>query len=170
MSEETVKAYYLDILRPHFAIQPQAQGTHFSGKRLRIDAIIKPHNTSEWKNKDVAFGVEFKDVERFTKEQDTNNFTKWLSQCVDYAHTTWDGYGYLHVLACPKVIGVLLERDLNYAGLLRNFMSQLGVGELHELPWHGLSILMNGHHRIWSQSKGVESGKTYNMTRIFGSK
>ena len=101
MSEESYKQRVFDILRPHFEIHTEVTGKHFSGKSLRIDAIVTPKANVEWKNKSVAMGIEFKDDLRM--RGDTTNYTRWLAQCVDYASTYWDKYGYMFLSMKKRV-------------------------------------------------------------------
>jgi hypothetical protein len=49
MSEESYKQKAFDILQPHFEIHTEVTGKHFSGKPLRIDAIVTPKVNGEWK-------------------------------------------------------------------------------------------------------------------------
>ncbi|MDJ0737584.1 MAG: hypothetical protein QNJ47_26565 [Nostocaceae cyanobacterium] len=172
MTEASLTTRYLTDLEPHFHIKREVMGTHFSGKRLRLDAVLKPKIASSWKREDVAFGIEFKDTERFAQNYDTKNLTKWLAQCVDYSNTDWDDFGYLYIFCCPSLLDEVPESVLPNPNLMfvRNFMGQMGIGEIKYLPRYGLSILVHGHHRIWSATKGVEYGKTYKLDRCFGSR
>ena len=175
MSEQIVVEEGLRQLGQHFVVQRQVPGRHFSGKQVFLDAVLQPKDARLWKNKRVALGIEFKDTLRYQQSYDTKDYTKWLAQCVDYSHAEWEGFGYLYVFA----YGGLVERiggrfdglDLDRLDwFLPHLMAQLGIGELKAIPYHGLSFLLNGHHRIWSAVKGVEEGKRYNLERRFGSR
>lgn len=170
MTEALLKANYLSELEPHFYIKQEACGTHFSGKRLRLDAVLKPKLTLNWKNPNVAFGIEFKDTERFSKSYDTKNLTKWLAQCIDYSNTSWDDFGYLYIFCCPSLVDEISDSAFQNLMFIRNLMGQMGIGEIKSLPLYGLSILLHGHHRIWSIKKGVEYGKSYTLVKRFGSR
>jgi len=170
MSENDVREKYLRILRSDFAVQEEVKGRHLSGKGMRLDAALRPLKKAGWKNPDVALGIEFKDTSRFSRNYDTKNLTSWLAQCVDYANTSWDDYGFLYVFACPSLVDAVSRNVLGNEMFVRNFMGQMGVGELKEIPKYGLSILLHGHHRIWSQHVGLESGRHYNLKRKFGSR
>jgi hypothetical protein len=100
MSEKDIEMLVSEELAAHFEFLPKVKGTHFSQKILEIDYIIKPKNTSGWKNPDIVFGLEFKDMIRLDQKGDTTDFTKWIAQCVDYSNTYWDGFGYINVLTC----------------------------------------------------------------------
>lgn len=166
MSEDSLRDEYLEILDKDFLCEKEVLGTHFSGKRMRIDAVIKPREPELWKNQDVAFGIEFKDDFMLDRTFDTVNFTKWLAQCMDYSHTEFDGYGYIFIFVCPELVSrVALGREHHF---LVNLMSQLGIGELKEHKRHGLSLMLSQDHRMWSEKKGVESGKRWKLERKFG--
>lgn len=174
MSENEIKRMFLDELNQEFHIEQEVKGQHFSGKQMRVDAVLRPRHTAEWKRSDVAFGLEFKDVNRFSRSYDTKNFTKWLAQCVDYSNTKWDRYGYLYIFCCPSLVDEIPESVLPNPMFLRNFMGQLGIGELkrHKVNSvdYGLSILLHGSHRIWSSKRGVEDGRRYALLKKFGSR
>lgn len=104
MTEASLSDRYLAELEPHFYIEREVGGTHFSGKRLRVGAVLKPRLSSDWKRNDVAFGIEFKDTERFGQNYDSKNLTKWLAQCIDYSNTNWDLLGYLYIFCCPSLV------------------------------------------------------------------
>ncbi len=113
MSEAALSNLYLTDLEPHFYIEREITGSHFSGKRLRLDAVLKPKAASMWKREDVAFGIEFKDTDRFAKSYDTKNLTQWLAQCIDYANTNWDNFGYLYIFCCPSLVDEVPESVLS---------------------------------------------------------
>lgn len=170
MAETDVQRQVLHLLEPHFEIREQIEGTHFTGKRLRLDAVLKPRQPHLWKSSDIALGVEFKDDLRIAG--DTTNFTKWLAQCVDYSHTSWDDYGYLFVFACPGLVtGIpgLKQGVGEMAGLLPRFMAHLGIGELKRGPY-GWTFYLQAEHRNRSEHEGVGSGKHWALRRTFGSR
>lgn len=103
---------------------------------------------------------------------DTNNFTKWLAQRVDYSNTNWDDFGYIFVFACPSLVEDIpagASRE-DVVRVLNAVMGELGLGELREVPYHGWSFILHSRHRIWSASKGVEEGQRYTLERRFGSR
>jgi hypothetical protein len=175
MSEQSVVERGLRLLEPHFVIHQEVPGRHFSGKQLCLDAVAQPKEVGLWKNKQAALGIEFKDTLRYEQNYDTHNYTKWLAQCVDYSHAEWEGFGYLYIFAYGGLVQRIggrrdgPEQD-RLDWFLPHLMAQLGIGELKVVPDHGLSFLLNGHHRVWSVSKGVEEGKRYNLKRTFGSR
>lgn len=166
--EKHFKNQIITKLKDHFDFYPEIKGTHFSGKRLSIDHIIIPKNCSGWKNKNIVFGVEYKDVERI--DGNTTNFTSWLGQCVDYANTKWDNYGYIYILICPGIRITKFIQGIDSYWMLSRVMGHLGIGELKEVKNYGWSITLQDSDRLWSEIKGVESGKTWNLERKFGSR
>ena len=170
MSEETVKRPYLNKLQRDFIVEEEVKGIHFTGKQFRLDAVVRPKDSTLWNNKDIALGIEFKDTVRFTGNYDTKNLTKWLSQCVDYSNTKWGKYGHIFIFTCPELVGNVPPGVINNPMFIQNFMSQLGIGELKQLKTFGLSFVLNSHHRIWSETKGVEAGQRFSLIRKFGSR
>lgn len=69
----------IKLLSNDFYIVEQVYGTHFSGARLRIDAIVKPKDISNWKNPNVCFGIEFKLQENL---KDTHDSTHWIKHAL----------------------------------------------------------------------------------------
>ncbi len=167
MAERDVIKSFLDELQASFYIDREVSGTHFSGKTLKIDAVIRPRDTTDWKNKNIAFGLEFKDTKNF---DGIKSLTGWLAQCMDYANTKWNDYGYLHIFTCPSLVDEIPASILSNPMFLQNFMGQLGIGEIKRHKYYGLSIWLHGHHRIWSANYGVNCGKNYTLERKFGSR
>jgi hypothetical protein len=155
----------LKKLEQDFLISQEVMGTHFSGARLRIDAVIRPKDTSGWKNKDVALGIEFKLEEKLRSTKDK---THWIKQCIDYANTKWDSYGYLYVFSCPSIFDKLDYAVKGNQWLWNRVLSNLGVGRLDFDTYHGLTLYLQDTHRIWSENTGICSGKDWSLIRRFG--
>jgi hypothetical protein len=132
--------------------------------------MIRPRNPEQWKNPDLALGIEFK-----IPKNGVNAYTRWLAQAVSYTHVDWDGYGRRVILTCPGAASWIDELSTGPADSERRdiFMAkrvsgQLGVGEL-VLRWHyGLSVLVNGEH-IWSERAGVRRGRQWELNLQSGS-
>lgn len=170
MSEATYKARVLSILEPQFEIYEEIPGVHFSGEPMRLDAIVQPKACSDWKRLSVALGIEFKNGDR--NMSDMRDYTSWLAQCVDYAHTDWMGFGYIYIFTCP---GITDGQHIKNTGdtttwTLARVMGHLGIGELRFDEMYGLTFSLQGQHRIWSQAKGVEEGSRWTLQRKFGSR
>lgn len=157
-----------------FHIDREITGQHWSGQMMRLDAVLRPKRSYEWKRPDVAFGVEFKDDGLHSRfSGDTKTFMKAVNQCIDYSDTRWDGYGHLCVFLYPG-LDKMLGKDgpQNRVGyIFRRLIGQRGVGELRRSNYYGLTLAIHGSHRIWSQRNGVEDmGRKYNMRPKFGSR
>ena len=163
--EKIYAANVLKQLTNDFYVDEQVYGTHFSGARLRIDAVLKPKDTSKWKNPDVCFGIEFKLEEKL---KDTKDKTLWIKQCIDYANTKWDGYGYIYVFSCPSIFDKLEYTVQDKSWLWNRILSNLGVGRLDNHKNYGWTFFLQDTHRIWSQKGGVASGKNWTLKRKFG--
>ncbi|MDO6739389.1 hypothetical protein [Wenyingzhuangia sp. 2_MG-2023] len=162
-NESEFKKHWLKKLEQHFTIEEEVSGIHITGKKLRIDAIIKPKDTSDWKNKNIVFGLEFKSP---TKIDRLNNQLNYMRQCVDYSYTKFGDYGFIPILSCPQ-----FELDETYSTskalkTLKHFLNTFNVGELGE-TYRGYSILFADSY-IWSSGK-VELGKRWLLKKKIGS-
>lgn len=154
----------LQVLGRDFIVTKEVYGSHFSGARLRIDAVLKPKNICEWKNSDVSLGIEFKFTEKLASTKDK---TLWLKQCIDYANTKWDDYGYIYVFSCPSISGEN-EGIKGDPWLWNRILSNLGVGRLDYHVSYGWTFYLQDQHRIWSEKHGVVCGKHWDLKRKFG--
>jgi hypothetical protein len=171
-SEQELADRVVKRLEPWFVVQREVRGTHCTGRRLRIDAMIRPKEPGIWRNPDVAFGLEFKVPD---PRDGIKVYTRWIAQAVDYTHVDWDGYGRRIILTCPGVSshlrGYAASRDDRSGDvlLIRRIAGQLGIGELVLRQWHGLTILVN-EGRIWSERRLVGYGKHWTLTPKYGSR
>ncbi|MQA06401.1 MAG: hypothetical protein GEV07_28005 [Streptosporangiales bacterium] len=168
-SEREMADRVLARLPPWFTIQREVTGQHCSGRRLRIDAIIRPRQAHLWRNPNVALGVEFKMVPKCASIGD---YTRWIAQAVDYTHVEWPGHGRLMILTCPGAaswLGAGIDHDSRAVMVARRLAGQLGVGEL-VLRWsYGLALLLNGEH-VWSERHGISRGQHWGLTLKSGSR
>lgn len=163
--EHEFKQQWLDKLKPYFTIKEEVSGTHLSGQKLRIDAVIIPKDLSDWKNKEIAFGIEFKSP---TKIDRLGNQLNFMKQCVDYSYTKFDSLGFIPILSCPQFeIDEVYSNDKSLT-TLRHFLNRFQVGELYETH-RGLSIIYAEHHFIWFDGK-VHEGKRWMLNKEFGNK
>jgi hypothetical protein len=148
-SEAALAEWVYQELEPYFVVHRQVGGTHCTGHRLRIDAVMRPRDSRGWTDPHPAFGVEIKNP---AKADVTRGYTKWAAQAVDYTHTDWDGYGRLLIVTCPPITqGVLGGVDAQW--LLVRVLGQLGVGELGISSSQGWMLRVSGE-RVWSQASG----------------
>lgn len=170
-SEAELAKRVLERLDEHFVIVQEVGGTHCLGRRMRADAVIIPRNWQEWKNPNIAFGVEFK-----LPDGSIRSYTKWLAQTVDYTHVDWDDFGHLVMLTCPGVAAGLCRdqgdgdpdtiREVKFA---KRIIGQLNVGELVVRWRYGLTILINNDH-VWSERSGVVRGGQWPLNVKSGSR
>lgn len=173
--EREAKEPVLQRLSQHFHIHEEVWGTHWSGRRLRIDAIITPKDDSDWKTKSPHFGVEFKNFRGFKASGDMKDYTKWWSQCHDYAETDFDEYGYVYVFSYNGFSHYRTRsKNETTAAFAQRFWGRVGVGELMPgvdgFPAKESLMLMLQGHKVWSEVAGVGCGKSWLMERKFGSR
>lgn len=169
-SEDNLKARWLPHIEQHFEVEQEVSGIHCSGARLRIDAIIKPRDTTHWKNPSAAFGVEFKSEAKMRAKALSSEGSRWLAQCADYAHCDFDGYGRVYVLLCGGFSPGSIVSGASPTQDLPRLAYHLGVGELKWDRRSGLSIVFAGEQRIWTEAEGAEVAKRHGLERRFGSR
>ncbi|NBW14947.1 MAG: hypothetical protein EBR82_43800 [Caulobacteraceae bacterium] len=166
--EKRLSASVLQRLSKHFFIHQEAWGTHWSGKRVRIDAIIQPRDPSGWKDEYPRLGVEFKNYHSFNPSFDIKDYTKWWVQCHDYAETNFDGHGYVFVFPYNGFSHYRSRtKSVADSALAVRFWGRMGVGEIQP---NDLLFVMHGTNKIWSERNGVMGGTTMSMERKFGSR
>lgn len=166
MSEEKHCVKVHSEIKNEFHIYREVWGTHFSGKRLRIDSVLVPKDKTDWKNKNISLGVEFKDHKRI--EGDMTNFTKFIAQSVDYANTKWDNFGYIPVFIQSDFSVYGDSKEFNF--VFPRILSALGVGQLVKHNFYGWTFYFQGQDIVWCERYGVRRGKTWKLERKFGSR
>src|SRR5258708_4961877 len=83
-SEAALAEWVYQELEPYFVVHRQVRGTHCTGHRLQIDAVLRPREPLGWTDPAPAFGVEIKTPSR---ADGTKTYTKWAAQAVHYTHT-----------------------------------------------------------------------------------
>lgn len=126
--EAPMRDLILEIMSQWFHVEKEVWGTHWSGKRLRMDAMLRPFDRWEWGDgEDTAFGLEFKQPQR----RSFKDATKLLAQAHDYVETNWDGYGYRKVAVYPPFTSVDKgSPSVAWHGAVSRIAGQFGVGEL----------------------------------------
>lgn len=174
--EAGVKDRVLSRLSKHFHIEEEVWGTHWSGRRLRIDAVLIPIDDSGWKTKRPRLGVEFKNFRGFDASFSIKDYTKWWSQCHDYAETKFDGHGHMYVFSYNGFSHYRQSiSNESSAAFAVKFWGRLGVGELQPTTdgWPRRQCLMfalHGTTKVWSEVRGVREGSRMSMERKFGSR
>lgn len=148
--------WVLEQLSQWFDFELEVPGTHCSGQRLRLDAVLMPRDSSGWKDDRPAFGVEFK----LPSPGRTSDFTAWAAQSVDYTHTNWQGYGRLKVFMCPSPFVGLHQSE--WPRLVVRMLGQLGVGDLCQIPYRGWALFLHDEI-LWDQSKGPVKSKYWSI-------
>ena len=160
LSEKELADTTCSQLSTLFLIEREVRGTSWTGKKLRLDAVMRPRDPSGWWDKDPVFGVEFK---RLHKWESFSKYTRWAAQSEDYAHATWDGYGSLTIFTCPPVTSGSPYLGLD-GGVLRfawsRILGQHDVGEFGIVaePWLGWVLRLSGEN-IWTESRGWNRGE-----------
>lgn len=166
--ESDLKRRIIARLSSHFDVFEEVWGTHWSGKRVRIDAIITPKDDSEWKTKSPRIGVEFKNFRKFNPSFDMKDYTRWWAQCHDYAETKFDDHGYVYVFSYNGFSHYAQRAGRETAAAFAvRFWGRLGVGEIQP---DELMFVINGTNKIWSERRGVIDGRRISMERKFGSR
>mgnify|MGYP001206609391 CR=1 FL=1 len=136
-TEAALATCVLDKLGTWCVVHEELQGTHWSGRRFRLDAALVPKDPEPWKDDRPAFGVEFKIADE--RSVDTRRFTAWAAQAVNYTETDWDGFGRLKIFGCPSPIRRIAESGYGAqaAGLMAQLLGQFGVDEFAPMQHDG---------------------------------
>jgi hypothetical protein len=172
-SEAELAQSVLNELRPWFDVETEVRGTHCTGRSMRLDAVLKPRDSSGWTDDHPSFGIEFKlagngDLQDFG----TQDFTKWMAQTVDYTHVDWQGYGHLRIFSCPSPLTALPSpsgRGDSIAAI-SHFLWQLNVGELVKTKRWGWALIAQQDHVLWSEAHGVHQARKWSIRPRFGSR
>lgn len=162
INEKSITETFLLHLKKDFYISREVKGIHMSGKRVRIDAILKPKSTEGWLNPDISIGIEFKDPSKISSSQGRGEYDL-LAQCLDYSMTEFDGVDYdsMIVLICP---GIASEKNDVY-----RFLSRYNVGYMSVSDGYGIEMRMgNVGIPLWSSEEGaMRISKSY-WRKTFG--
>lgn len=165
-NERQLSDLVCERLGPWFAIEREVPGDYCGGGRLRLDAMLRPHDTSDWADDDLAFGVEFKRP----LPADTKSWAGRLAQAVDYTHTDWDGYGRVRIFICDGSEHAPRDEFQRDQMLFRNMLWQLGVGRLVFSEHRGLSLFGGHLDRLWSERDGVNHARIWSLKAKRGSR
>ncbi|WP_329486633.1 hypothetical protein OG618_08185 [Kitasatospora sp. NBC_01246] len=104
-NEKELAESVLSMLEPHFHIDTEVPGRYWTGEKVRIDAVLRPHDPEPWFDENPTFGIEFKLP---PDDFETRTFAEWIAQAVDYSHCTFEEYGRLAVFLCPSPFNSLM--------------------------------------------------------------
>lgn len=165
LSESHYKTRVLQLAEDHFRIRREVVGKLFNN-RCKIDAIITPKDLTNWANKEICFGVEFKHFSenyngKGTESANMGYYTKQFKQIIDYSYAEFPGLGRIPILISPPIFNNMTGLfEQKQAQLIKNCMGQCNVGELYIDDRNGLSIIFNTGHNVWNAKWGVGIGKT----------
>jgi hypothetical protein len=159
LSENQIADTVLTALGPMFFLEREVWGTHCSGARVRLDAILRPRDPTDWFDEAPAFGVEFKSR--------VDQGAEALGQCANYMHTMWDGYGVLPIFLCPAVCSrwAWARGGEQGAWLVTRMLGQFGVGELDWVNQGGRGRwrLERAGTCIWDSDRGPSAGSVSSL-------
>lgn len=134
----------LPRLEPYFHIHREVTGTHPTGKRLRIDAIVVPRDPSGWARPDIALGIEFKRAAAIGR----GDSSRTIRQCLDYTVVEWPSFGSgIPVFYCPGFAAIEALRSY------RQWTPYVRA----EDDWFGEDVVPNvpmDRHQIFSAGMG----------------
>lgn len=164
--ESEAVASWRVILSPHFDIQEEVTGRHWTGRNHRIDMLLHPK--FDWAGGGrTPIGFEVKRPAGGIKHH-----SRQIAQAVDYASTNWTGArrgGWTEPYFFIFVHCDVIEQLDNDAFYLRRILGQLGVGFIELDGWTGnVSINLSGS-RMWSSNLGPAGGQ-WAARRKFGSR
>ncbi len=143
LCEKTLQKVLVARLTPYFTVSEEVKGTHISGKRLRIDMVLKPQGPG-WANPNVSFGVELK--ARYCNHADL------LAQCIDYNYTTWEGHSDMIILGWGLFKGKQYTLA-NYKdwSAIRDVAWRFNVGSIYEDSHCGITLESGMSTPIWRE-------------------
>jgi hypothetical protein len=143
--EAEFRRIVLRELRPHFKIRTEIRGTNWQGRRLRLDAVLRPRDLTGWHDPAPVIGVEFKRG----GGGGVGDLTRVIAQCVDYSMTMWDGYGRLSIFACGAS-SFIDDASAEFQGFILRLLGRFGIGFLSLDGRYGWT-LSRDDQRYWSQ-------------------
>ncbi len=159
-TEKEFSENILNRLSSDFFIEREVSGTHFTGRKVRVDAIISPKRHFEWKNQSISFGIEFKKHEESVSPR---VITRMIKQGYDYMHSDFGRFGKVPILLCP-----LSSPNWNYAmsneqmRFVKRLLGDFMIGEITD-TYRGLSIVFKDSHVVWDETSGVLYGRTWDF-------
>lgn len=176
--EDIFRYDVLNKLSPYFncITEEKFHGIHpVNNKKMRVDAMIWPKDNSKWANKEIIFGIEFKDPNKLDKRKDYDTFMK---QCIDYSYCTWFFHGEnkskfdVPILLCPSISNDdrynRLKEDI-YIRAMMKFLNHFNIGELALNTYRSdIEIRFSCTHLIWNSDEGVNEGKRWKFKTKFG--
>jgi hypothetical protein len=133
-TEKNLADHVTGYLSTWFTAVREVPGRHWTGKAMRLDAVLSPLDQESWRGSDpVHIGLEFK--------RHRGDFIRASAQAVDYAQSAWEGFGTLPVFICPGIAECAQwwNASRSYAFACR-FLGRFNVGELNYETQHGFTF------------------------------
>ena len=136
------KETMLDLLSDNFEIKNEVCGEHFTGRKVKLDSVLIPKHNAEWRNKNLVFGIEFKNP--LVNEVNNRRDEDMLAQCLDYAFSTFNNFPDIVILLCPLFPALRDERKL------LKFLSTYNLGYI---DYHKDEVCFKlGLQTFWSEN------------------
>jgi hypothetical protein len=156
--EKDISQDLLKRLEKYFLVYREVKGTHWTGKSVRLDAVLQPKESLGFADSNCFLGLELK-----RGFDGVGEITKQISQAVDYANSDFGQFGRMYVFCFPDPSDGNWSRQTTFFDRL---LGQLGVGFLSDR--NGLLLRLKGHN-LWSEAVGVQE-RNWTLKRKFGSK
>jgi hypothetical protein len=157
--ESDVSNQLLERLERFFIVHREIDGVHWTGKKVRIDAVLQPKKELGFFDPSCFLGLEIK-----RGVDGLGEITKQISQAVDYTNSSFGDFGLMYVFCYPDPIDGGWNQQVNFYD---RFIGQLGIGFLSSKS--GLRLRLKGHN-LWSEAAGAQDAKHWSLKRKFGSK
>lgn len=172
MPESEAVTHWRTLLEPHFWVEKEVPGRHWTGKRFRIDMLLHPRGW-DWRGggrQPIGFEVK-------SPYGDIAQMTRHIGQAVDYASTAWSSD---HATMSSPYVYVFIHNRLTEVEWgsedarrerefwLPRFLGRLGVGLVEIDAYRGLSLSLSGN-RVWT-SKSGPCNVNWPAIRRFGSR
>ena len=155
VTEKDAVRAWATLLEPHFRIEPEVNGLHYSGRKVRMDMLLHP--TFEWSGGGHhPIGLEIK--------KPIHKSGALIGQAADYAASTWSSDAYPD----PINVFVAVYDEMAVSNGLAQVLGGIGVAYIGLDEWLGLHIRCSCN-RMWSERYGVVNNK-WSAQRKFGSR
>lgn len=156
LSEKDLTEAFCKLFEKDFEIKKDVWGIHYTGKKVCLDLMLIPKDTSQLRNKKITIGIEVKNP--FTYGSNGRRNSDLFAQCLDYAQSKFDNYEDVIILICP-----ILHNFENEIRLSR-FLSRFNVG--HVKLYKDSFYFKLGQEAFWSNEKGFISNARKSMMKL----
>lgn len=144
ITEQKLTDAFCTLFKNDFEIKKNVWGVHYSGKKVCLDLMLIPKDTSLLRNKKITIGIEIKNP--FTYGDKGRRSSDLFAQCLDYAQSKFENYENVIILICPILHGFENETRLS------RFLSRFNVG--HVKFYEDSYYLKLGLEPFWSNKNG----------------